>query len=153
MRTLLVLLLLAVGATAAARAQSVNPQYDSTLAARLGANDFGLKKYFFVLLRTGPAPAPEKRVSDSLFAGHFANMGRMVAAHKLVVAGPIVRDDRQVRGIFIIDAADRAQLDSLLAGDPAIAAKLLTPDVYEWYGSAALPEYLPASDKVWKRSP
>ena len=42
---------------------------------------------------------------------------------------------------------------ALLRSDPAIANGLLAYDVFTWYGSAALPEYLPASDKVWKLKP
>ncbi len=41
----------------------------------------------------------------------------------------------------------------LVNTDPAIKAKLLSVDLYEWYGSAALAEYLPVSDKIWKVEP
>jgi hypothetical protein len=151
MRTFILLAVMIVAASAMSTAQIENPKYDSTLAKRLGANDYGLKKYFLVILRTGSGPAVDKHTSDSLFGGHFANMKRMLDLKKLIVAGPMVRDERQVRGIFIIDATSRAELDTLLDGDLAIRAKLLEPDVYEWFGSAALPEYLPTADMIWKR--
>jgi uncharacterized protein YciI len=146
-----ILLAALLAAAVPSTAQVGNPNYDSTLAKRLGANDYGLKKYYLVILRTGTGKAEDKHVSDSLFAGHFANMKKMLDLKKLIVAGPIVRDDRQVRGIFVIDAASREELTTLLDGDLAIRAKLLEPDVYEWFGSAALPEYLPAADKIWKQ--
>jgi len=38
----------------------------------------------------------------------------------------------------------------VLQTDPAVHAKLLDAELYKWYGSAALPEYLEASDKIWK---
>ncbi len=41
----------------------------------------------------------------------------------------------------------------LVMTDPAIKANLLAADLYEWYGSAALAEYLPTSDKIWKIQP
>ncbi len=34
-----------------------------------------------------------------------------------------------------------------------IKADLLDVELYDWYGSAALPEYLDASDKIWKEKP
>jgi len=39
----------------------------------------------------------------------------------------------------------------LLETDPAIKEGLLEADLYSWYGSAALPLYLDASDKIWKQ--
>jgi uncharacterized protein YciI len=133
--------------------QAGNPNYDSTLAARLGADEMGMKKFYLVLLRTGSAQVEDKAVRDSLFAGHFANMKRMVDQKKLIVAGPIGGNDKQLRGIFIIDAASPEEVLELLEGDLAVKAKMLEPEVYPWYGSAALPEYLPAADKIWKKSP
>jgi len=41
----------------------------------------------------------------------------------------------------------------LVMTDPAIKANLLAAELYEWYGSAALAEYLPISDKIWKIEP
>jgi hypothetical protein len=41
----------------------------------------------------------------------------------------------------------------LMQTDPAIKADLLDVELYDWYGSAALPEYLDASDKIWKEKP
>ena len=50
-----------------------------------------------------------------------------------------------------VPTLEEAQI--LLASDPAIKAKYLEPELYNWYGSAALSEYLEASDKVWKIGP
>ena len=41
----------------------------------------------------------------------------------------------------------------LLQTDPAIKNGLLDYEIFTWYGSAALPEYLPFSDKIWKSKP
>ena len=49
---------------------------------------------------------------------------------------------------------DRIRLISeLLETDPAIKADLLKAEPYPWYGSAALGQYLPDSDKIWKIDP
>ena len=41
----------------------------------------------------------------------------------------------------------------LLQTDPAIKSGLLAYEIFTWYGSAALPEYLPFSEKIWKSNP
>lgn len=134
-------------------AQKTNPVYDSILAKKLGADDYGMKSYIFVILKTGSNTQVEKSVKDSLFAGHLANIGRLVEQKKLIVAGPFGKNDKTYRGIFILDVPDMEEASKLLLTDPAIREKLLEPELYKWYGSAALPEYLEASDKIWKSQP
>ncbi|RYY60611.1 MAG: hypothetical protein EOO05_09310 [Chitinophagaceae bacterium] len=41
----------------------------------------------------------------------------------------------------------------MLAMDPAIAANLFDVEIYPWYGSAALPMYLPFHKKIEKKKP
>jgi uncharacterized protein YciI len=137
----------------AALAQPANPQYDSVLAKKLGADDYGMKQYFFVILKTGPNKTKDKRFTDSCFAGHFANMGKMEAAGQLIVAGPFGKNNQQMRGLFILNAASLADAQQLVQTDPAVNGRLLRAEVYPWYGSAALPEYLKAVDKVTKKQP
>ena len=40
---------------------------------------------------------------------------------------------------------------TLLSTDPAIQEKLLDAELFQWYGSAALPEYLKAHEKIEKK--
>lgn len=131
--------------------QQDNPNYDADLAKKLGADDYGMKSYVFVMLKTGSNTSTNKAVRDSCFAGHMSNMNKMVEAKKLIVAGPMGKNDNSYRGIFILDVPSVEAARELLKTDPAINAKYLAADLYQWYGSAALPEYLPASDKVWKK--
>jgi uncharacterized protein len=133
--------------------QTVNPQYDSVLAKSLGADEYGMKQYFLVILKTGSNTTTDKHFKDSCFAGHFSNMGKMVEAKQLVVAGPFGKNGDQFRGLFILNAADMEAAQQLVQTDPAVNAQLLKADIYPWYGSAALPEYLKATDKVWKKQP
>jgi uncharacterized protein len=51
---------------------------------------------------------------------------------KLVVAGPMMVDTT-LRGIFIFDAADQAEVDSLVRSDPAIHSGHLAAEIYPWY--------------------
>lgn len=127
-----------------------NPKYNKALADSLGADEYGMKMYVLVLLKTGPVTISDKKVSDSLFAGHMKNIQRLADEGKLSVAGPLQKNDKNYRGIFILNVKTIDEAKTLLQTDPTIKAKLLDAELYGWYGSAALPMYLPASEKVNK---
>jgi uncharacterized protein len=57
--------------TSFANAQSANPNYDKVLADSLGANDYGMKAYVLVILKTGSNTILSKASTDSLFSGHI----------------------------------------------------------------------------------
>jgi len=131
-------------------AQTQNPDYDSTLAQKLGADDYGMKSYVLVVLKTGSNTTTDKAFIDSCFRGHMNNIVRLVHEGKLIVAGPLGKNDNSYRGIFILNVPTIEEAEELVQTDPAINSKLLDADLYGWYGSAALPEYLDASLKVGK---
>ena len=133
-------------------AQSFNPKYDKPLADSLGADDYGMKMYVLVILKTGSNVSETKTVTDSLFNGHMQNIGRLVESGKLIVSGPIKKNDKNYRGIFILNAKAIEEAREMLATDPAINAKLLDTEMFQWYGSAALPLYLKSHDKLQKKS-
>jgi len=135
---------------AIAFSQTVKPTYDSSLAKTLGGDEYGMKKYVLVMLKTGSFSTDNNALTDSLFMGHMENINRLVEAGKLIVAGPIVKNDKTYRGIFILDAKTFDEANGYLAKDPAIQQKLLEPELYLWYGSAALPTYLETHKKIEK---
>ncbi len=145
--TTILLLVLTLGATA----QTANTQYNKPLADSLGADDYGMKRYVLVMLKTGKGKAATKAEEDSLFRGHMANIGRLAGIGKLVVAGPLMKNDKAYRGIFILNTATVEEANTLLATDPAVKAQLLEAELFGWYGSAALPMYLPFHDNVKKK--
>lgn len=135
-------------------AAGTNPNYDKALAGRLGADDYGMKSYIFVILKTGANASTDKELIANSFRGHFENIGRLVEEGKLIVAGPMGKNDRQYRGIFILHNVNTIEdARELMQTDPAIKNGFLVAEIYNWYGSAALPEYLPFSDKIWKEKP
>ncbi|MFT3739954.1 MAG: DUF6265 family protein [Breznakibacter sp.] len=132
----------------------LNPNYDTELAQKLDADDYGMKSYIWVILKTGSNQISDNEFISEKFRGHLANINRLVEQKKLVVAGPLGKNDKQYRGIFIlqnIGSIDEAK--ELLLTDPAIKEGLLDTELYKWYGSAALPEYLEKADKIWKKNP
>ena len=147
---LLLALFLSLYLTVNAQDKKINPNYDEALAKKLGGDDNGMKMYVLVILKTGSNTTATKAETDSAFAGHMANMGRLVNENKLIVAGPLGKNDKTYRGIFILNTKSIDEAKEILATDPAYKAKLLDAELMNWYGSAALAEYLPASKKVSK---
>lgn len=133
------------------KAQSGKSVYDSTLAKKLSADDYGMKKYVMVFLKTGSETSLSKAKSDSLFGGHMANISRLADSGKLVVAGPFFKNDKY-RGIFILNAASIDEGKQLVGMDPAIKANLLEAEYLLWYGSAALSETLEIHKRIEKKS-
>ncbi|MBL0182689.1 MAG: hypothetical protein IPP96_10485 [Chitinophagaceae bacterium] len=148
MRIIFLVFLLSTGMTM--QAQNPGIKYDKALADSLGADDYGMKKYMFVILKTGKKTVEDKKLRDSLFKGHMDNIGRLVREGKLIVAGPIGENEMNYRGIFIFNVATREELDKLLKTDPTIQNGIFDVDVFNWYGSAALPTYQPNHDKIQK---
>jgi uncharacterized protein YciI len=146
MLSLAALLLLGI----AVNAQKANPDYDAALAKQYEADDYGMRMYVLVILKTGSNITETKAKTDSLFAGHMANMGKLVKANKLIVAGPMGKNDKNYRGIFILNTKSLDEAKELLKTDPAVNAKVLDVEMFNWYGSAALAAYLTASEKVGK---
>lgn len=152
MRILLFMVLSVCSLQLLAQDKKVNPKYDEKLAKHYEADDYGMKMHVLVLLKTGSNTTESKAKTDSLFAGHMANINRLVAEKKLLVAGPLVKNDKNYRGIFILNVKTIDEAKQLLQTDPAVKANLLDADLFNWYGSAALGEYLKVSEKVGKYS-
>jgi uncharacterized protein YciI len=135
------------------QAQNANPQLDTALARKLGADDYGMKSYMFVVLKSGENKTANKAFKDSCFSGHMANISKLAAANQLVIAGPFLKNEADLRGLFILNVKTVEEAKELLNTDPAIKTNLLKAEIYPWYGSAALSEYLPVHDKIWKSNP
>jgi uncharacterized protein len=133
--------------------QSTNPNYDESLANKLGADKYGMKNYVLVILKTGENKTEDKNFINECFVKHMENINDLVEKGQLIVAGPLGKNDHSYRGIFILNTNDFEEAKSLLLKDKAISEKLLNYELYKWFGSAALPEYLEASDKIWKEKP
>jgi uncharacterized protein YciI len=134
-----------------ATCQTENPKYDKLLADSLGGDDYGMKPYIFVILKTGYNKIEDKKVLDSLFKGHMDNINVLASKGKLIVAGPLGKNDKSYRGIFILNVKTIEEANDLLESDPTIKEKVLEAEIFKWYGSAALPTYLPNHKKIEKK--
>ncbi|MBY9068440.1 YciI family protein [Hyphomonas sp. WL0036] len=113
--------------------------YDAALAERLGADDLGMRAYVLAILMTGPQDAAltDKDARAEIFRGHFANMERLAAEGKLVLAGPMGGEDGR-RGLFILNTPDIETAQQWVATDPSVEAGVFTVAYSKYYGSAAL---------------
>jgi len=130
--------------------QIPNPNYNKKLADSLGTAPNGMRMYTFVILKTGPAIIDNKHVLDSLFTGHMNNIKRLAKENKLIVAGPFEKNLKNYRGLFIFTVNNMEEVNQILQTDPAIHAQIFETEVYQWYGSAALPLYVPFHDQLCK---
>ncbi|MGB3131063.1 MAG: hypothetical protein WBB26_05225 [Saprospiraceae bacterium] len=131
-----------------------NPNFDKALAEKLGGDDYGMKSYYLVILKTGTNTSTDKEFIKQSFKGHMENIHHLVNEGKLIVAGPLGKNELKYRGIFILNNVKSLdEVKELLQKDLAIKNGLLDYDILTWFGSAALPEYLPFSDKIWKQKP
>ena len=121
-----------------AQAQAQSPvSYDAELAKSLGGNENGMRKYVFVVLRTGPNKVPPGAERAEMFAGHMANIQRLANEGKLAYAGPLDGVDG-ARGIFIFAVDSIEEAKSLVATDPVIIKGEMVAEYHMHFGSAGL---------------
>ena len=113
------------------------PVFNTELAQKLGADEFGMRQYVLVVLKTGPNKLPAGPERDAMFKGHFANISRLTTEEKLAYAGPLDGVDGW-RGIFILAVADIDEAKKLVATDPVIIQGEMVAEYHKHYGRAAL---------------
>lgn len=137
--------------TAIGISQETESKYDENLAKSLNADERGMKKYVFCLLKTGTNTTASKEETQKLFEGHMSNINKLAKEGKLVVAGPFMKNDRNYRGIYVFNVETIEEAKTLVAMDPAIQAKLLEAELTPWYATAALQETLKIHEKISKK--
>lgn len=127
------------------------PVYDAALAQRLGADEHGMRKYVFVMLKRGKIIITDPKEKQDLLAGHMKNIGRLAEAGKLVLAGPFF-GDQDLRGLFIFNVTTVEEAQQLVQTDPSIKAGMFEVEMYPWYGSAALMDLNRIHESITKES-
>ncbi|MEL1254336.1 YciI family protein [Flavobacterium sp. DGU38] len=130
--------------------QETEVKFDEALAKSLHADEYGMKKYVFCLLKSGSNTTASKEESKKLFEGHMANINKLAQEGKLVVAGPFMKNDRNYRGIYVFNVETIEEAKALVATDPAIKANLLEAELTPWYCTAALQETVKIHNKIAK---
>ena len=118
--------------------QAQNDAYDQELAAEVGADKYGMKKYVIAFLYRGDRVSEyTEQQRSNIQAGHMANINRMSEEGQLVMAGPFFGNE-DLRGLYIFAVETLEEAEQLTSTDPAIKAGVLKMELKEWYGSAAL---------------
>jgi uncharacterized protein YciI len=123
------------------RSKDTLVKYNATLARKLGADEYGMKRYVMAFLKAGKTKIKDSTARALLQKKHLENINKLAEAGKLIVAGPFL-DNQAIRGIFIFNVESVAEAQKLTATDPAIQASTLEMELHPWYGSAALIESL-----------
>lgn len=129
--------------------ETLNTSYDPRLAEKLGADDYGMKRYVMAFLKTGPNRNQDSTEAARLQRAHLDNIQRLANEKKLIVAGPFL-DAGDIRGIYIFNVETLEEAEALTKSDPAIKAGRLVMELHPWYGSAALIESAEMHKKVAK---
>ena len=131
---------------------SPKPAFDESLAKSVGADDYGMRSYVLVILKTGPTPMPKGPERDEMFKGHMANIQRLAEEGKLAVAGPFAGGDDGWRGMFVFAVSDVEEAKQLTATDPVIKSGEMIAEYHKLYCSAALMTISDTHKKLAKRN-
>lgn len=134
-----------------AKAQNTSNNYDSVLAKKLNADAYRMKKYYLVLLKTGPTVISDKAKLDSIFSGHMKNIQWLASQNKLVLAGPLGKNDNNYEGIFILNTDNKKEAVGMIETDRAVHSKILTAEYYMYYGSASLQQIPEMHNKIQRK--
>jgi uncharacterized protein len=115
-----------------------NSNFDEKLAKELGADDYGMKTYIFCILKTGKNTTSSEVERQKLFEGHMQNINKLASEKKLVIAGPFMKNERNYRGIFILNCSTIEEAQELVNSDPAVKENLLDAELTPLYCSDAL---------------
>jgi uncharacterized protein YciI len=128
--------------------QKSDVEYDSLLAQKVGADQYGMKTYALVYLKNGPNRNQDSATIAKIQRGHMDHIQKMSNDGKLILAGPFM-DNGDVRGIFIFNTS-LEEAKQLTEKDPAVISGRLIMELHSWYGSAALMTIPETHQKVQK---
>lgn len=93
-----------------------------------------MKQYWLVMLLKGPNRTHDKATAQRLQAAHIANIDRLAAEGKVIMAGPMgYKYDADLRGLFIMDAKDSTTAASYVMTDSAVITGRLRFEVHPWW--------------------
>jgi len=145
----------ATTAEKSAKTEISERSYDAALAEELGVDDYGMRNYVMVILKTGPN---DKTIIDEnkraeIFKGHFSNMKNLAETKQLILAGPFGDPEGIRRGLYIFNVKTVKEAQKLVMTDPAVAAGIFKPEFTPFYGSAALMQINALHKRIAKESP
>lgn len=99
---------------------------------------YEMTNYVVGFLRRGPAWTPEQTPeTQRIQEGHMANIRKMAAAGKLILAGPFT-DNGDLRGMFVFQNAPLDEVKAMVAEDPAVKAGRLILELHPWFSAKGI---------------
>ena len=132
--------------------EGAKPAFDADLAKQTGADDYGMRSYVLVILRTGPTRVADPEERKAMFAGHMANIQRLSKEGKLALAGPFGDKQGDWRGLLVFAVGSIDEAKALVATDPVVIKGEMVAEYHAWYGSAANMLVGELHDKVARKS-
>lgn len=99
-----------------------------------GDTTYLMKKYFFVMLNSGPTKSQTKEEAAEIQKGHMAHISWMAAEGYVDLAGPVESQD-EFRGILVFSVPTLEEVEKLVAMDPAVKAGRLVMKIYPWWAA------------------
>ena len=101
----------------------------------VGPGGYEMTTYYVGFLYRGAKWTPEETAETRrLQEAHMANIRRMGAEGKLVVAGPFA-DNGDLRGLYVFRVGSAEEAKALVASDPAVQAGRLRFEIHPWYAA------------------
>ena len=97
-----------------------------------GDTTYIMKKYFFVMLNTGPDRTHSKEEVAKIQEGHLGHIRWMGEQGYVDLAGP-VESKEEFRGILVFNVPAIEEVEKLVAMDPAVKSGRLVMKIYPWW--------------------
>lgn len=98
---------------------------------------WAMRTYVLALIHRGPYKPATEEEADGLFHQHLASNRRLHEEGRLILAGPM-RDDGDLRGIFVFDSESVEEVARWCDGDPAIRAGVFRLEIHPWYSAKGI---------------
>jgi hypothetical protein len=116
--------------TTIAKEDNVTTKYDPANDTSVYSGE--MKRYWLVLLKSGDNRTQDSVSAAKIQAGHMANIVRLAKEGKIIMAGPI-GSDGDLRGIFIMNCKDSAEVEQFVNTDTAVITGRLKMEYYPWW--------------------
>jgi myo-inositol-1(or 4)-monophosphatase len=99
--------------------------------------EWTMRKYVIGFLFRGPNRTADDKAADELQRAHLANIARLHAEGKIILAGPFL-DKTDLRGVFLFDVETVEEAKALCDTDPALQAGSLRVELHPWYSAKGI---------------
>ena len=88
---------------------------------------------YFGFFTRGSGPRPtDPAVVEKMQADHIGNLKRLHGEGRLLAAGPLADPTKQRRGILVLKAATREEIQGFFTNDPYVKTGIMTVSVEAW---------------------